>query len=450
MNSPYLRGERARRPLASTSLIAACLLAAMPFWASAQTTGENTGQSIGQNTDQTASVPPLRLLSLAEALTRAADADPTLNATQRRLAAADANIRQAGVRPNPSLGLEAENVLGSGPYNGLNAAELTLSYQQPLERKAKREARTGAAAAEKELVRAEGRARIWAAMNTAHSLWIEAVAAEAETGIAQERLRLAEQSRAEITRRVNAARDPLFAGSLAEADVASARIALDQAASRARQLKLELAALWGGGADFALDPLWLEQTSVSEPVPMDTPDIDILRARQRLSSAHVRVETTRRVQDATVSAGIRHFGEDGSVALMVGGSIPLNRFDGNQGNIDRARAEAGAAAADIEAAERIRERDIQAASLRMNALAEEARRIDAEVVPLARKAVAQVREGFARGGFTYRDVIGAQDTLIAARTRRIDVLKQFHIVQTQRDRLSGKWVALLPDKETAQ
>lgn len=420
----YMRGNRVKRQLVSTSLIAACLMVATPFWAKAQTAS----------------------LSLTEALTRTANADPTATATNRRLAAADANIRQAGVRPNPSVGLEAENFLGSNPYNGLNSAEFTLTYQQPLERKSKRQARVGAAAAEKDLVRAEGRARTWQAMNAAQSLWVEALAAEAEIAVAEERLKLAERSQAEISRRVNAARDPLFAGSLANTDVANARIALDQAKAKARQLKLQLAAFWGGGADFAMDTALLENTSAlgADPNIMETPDIEILRAQQRFSTAQIRVETTRRVQDPTFTAGIRNFREDGSVAFLVGGTIPLNRFDTNQGNIDRTRAEAEAASADIEVAERFRQRDITAATIRMSNAVEEVRRIDAEVIPQAEKAVAQVREGFARGGFTYRDVIGAQETLIAAKARRVEVLKGFQLDKAERDRLAGQWVPLIP------
>lgn len=434
MKSPNMRGNRAKRQLASAGLIAACLMVATPFWANAQTTAT------------TQSVP----LSLAEAMTRAGSADPTVNATNRRLAAADANIRQAGVRPNPTVGIDAENFLGSNPYNGLNSAEFTLTYQQEMERKSKRQARVGAAAAEKEVVRAEGRARIWDAMNTAQSLWIDAVAAEAEIGVAKERLRLAEQSHSEISRRVNAARDPLFAGSLSDTEVANAKIGVDQAEAKARQLKLQLAALWGGGADFTLDAASLENTSAlnAEPNLMETPDIEALRARQRASTAQIRVETTRRVQDPTFSAGIRYFREDGSAAFLVGGSIPLNRFNSNQGNIDRTRAEAEAASADIEVAERFRQRDIAAATIRMNNLAQEAKRIEAEVIPQAEKAVSQVREGFARGGFTYRDVIGAQQTLIEAKARRVEVLKSFQVEKAGRDRLAGQWVPLIPTDST--
>ena len=50
------------------------------------------------------------------------------------LEAAEARVRQARVRPNPELGLEAENAFGTGPFQGYDNAETTLSLSQDLER----------------------------------------------------------------------------------------------------------------------------------------------------------------------------------------------------------------------------------------------------------------------------------------------------------------------------
>ncbi len=391
-------------------------------------------------------------LPLSVALTRAAAADPATAATAQRLDAATANIRQAGARPNPSLGLEVENALGSGPYSGIDRAETTLSYQQQIERGGKRQARIGAASARRDLVRAEGRARAWAVMAEVHSLWIEATAAQAEVALSEERLKMATQAQAEIARRVGAARDPLFAGSLADADLANARIAHDQAVAKAQALRTQLAGYWGGQGDFDLDPLWLEDTAAADvpPVVMATPDIELLRARQRLAAAEIEVETSRRVQNPTVQAGVRHYKADDAFAFVVGGSVPLGRYDTNKGAIERSRAEAMAAATDIEAADRIRARDIAASTLRLKNLASEARRIQAEVIPQAERAVVQVREGFARGGFTYRDVLGAQEALMTAKTRRLEVLKSFQLERAGRERLSGQYAPLIPAVEGAQ
>lgn len=68
-------------------------------------------------------------LSLTEALAKAAGADPTLAGSDARLAAAQANLRQAGVRPNPTLGVELENFAGAGAYSLLDRTEATVSYQ---------------------------------------------------------------------------------------------------------------------------------------------------------------------------------------------------------------------------------------------------------------------------------------------------------------------------------
>src|SRR3546814_10661609 len=49
--------------------------------------------------------------------------------------------RQARTRPNPSIGILTENVAGSSPYRGIDRAETTLQYSQPLEIGGKRSAR---------------------------------------------------------------------------------------------------------------------------------------------------------------------------------------------------------------------------------------------------------------------------------------------------------------------
>ncbi|ESQ83033.1 hypothetical protein AEAC466_14315 [Asticcacaulis sp. AC466] len=388
-------------------------------------------------------------LPLSVAMTRAAEADLNREGTAQRLAAVKGSLLQAGVKPNPSLALEVENAVGSGPYSGIDRAETTLSYQQVLESGAKRQARIEVASIERDLVVAEGRIRSLNLMGEVEGVWIEAVAAEAEVRIAEERLKLATDTQGEITRRVKAARDPLFAGSLADADVARAQITLDQSRQIAASFKERLAAYWGGTTAFDLDPAWLEDLTASTALPtiMETPDIERLRARQRIATAQIKLETARGVQDPTLSAGVRHFKADGAVAFVIGGSLPIGRYDTNKGAIERSRADALAAATDIEASDRVRMRDIAAITPRLVSYAEEVKRLDAEVIPKSQRAVSQVREGFARGGFTYRDVIGAQDALISIKERRLSVLKTFHLERARREQLAGQWVPLIPVQE---
>ena len=72
-------------------------------------------------------------LSLAQALEEAATRSPAIVAAQADLAAAEARIRQAGVRSNPELSFEVENFAGTGKLRGLRSTEATLAVNQRLD-----------------------------------------------------------------------------------------------------------------------------------------------------------------------------------------------------------------------------------------------------------------------------------------------------------------------------
>lgn len=378
-------------------------------------------------------------LSLREALARASGTDPALVAINARARAAEASVRQADVRPNPTVGLMVENFPAFGGGDILGRTETTLSYEQRIERGGDRPARVSLARSQGTLVAATAQVRRLDRLEQVQRAWAEALAAEAEVAIARERLDLAEQFQTEVQRRVDMARDPLFAGARAEAELAQAQIDFDQAEIATRVAKISLAKFWEGAADFSLGETAFEDTSAARVAVngIAQADLDIFLAQRDIARAQVAVEQARRTQDATVSVGVRHFWEGQDLGLVVGGSIPLGRYDQNAGAIDRARAEGLAAEGDLSAARIERDREIARLQVQLSARASEARRIGEETLPQAERAVRLVREGFNRGGFTYNDVILAQTALLQARDRRVEVLKQFHIDRARLDRLTG-------------
>jgi len=389
--------------------------------------------------------PATPTLSLERALARAAAVDPALPGGEARVRAGDAAVRQADVRPNPILGLMVENLPTLGGGNIIDRTETTLSYEQRFERGGDRPARVTLARGEAAVVQAEDAIRRLDRLEQVQRAWTDALAAQAELEIARERLDLAERFQTEVQRRVNMARDPLFAGARAEAELAQAQIDFDQAGIQARLARATLGRFWIGAPDFSLDPVDFEDTSAAREVagPVSEIDLAVLSAQRDVSRARVRVEQARATPDATVSVGIRHFWEGQDIGLVVGGSIPLGRYDRNEGAIARARFEGVAAEADMAALRQEREREIARLQVLLASRALEARRIAEETLPQAERAVTLVRQGFARGGFTYNDVISAQTALLATRARRVAVLKQFHIDRARLDRLTGAHADLL-------
>src|SRR3546814_13579971 len=78
-------------------------------------------------------------------------------------------------------------------------------------------------------------------------------------------------------------------------------------------------------------------------------DADVREAAIARASAEVVLEQSRATQDYTVGGGLRFMRETNDVALVAGISIPLGRFDHNEGNIERAQAERRRLEAEAEA-----------------------------------------------------------------------------------------------------
>lgn len=378
-------------------------------------------------------------LSLNAAFARAAEADPSLPAAGARLDAADAMIRQSDTSPNPSLGLEVENFAGTGAVRGFDEAETTLSYQQPIELGGKRDARIGLAERERDAASARtliARLNLYEKVQLAYG---EVLAADAAIGLAKERLEVARALAKELGRRIASARDPEFAGERARAQVADAQLGLEQAQLAATAAKERLASYWGGSADFQVDAKAFDTTAIPA-VDAEAglgADIAVLEAERLAAAARVDVERSKSYQDPTLSLGVRHFGRNDDVAVVIGGSIPLSLFDDNSGNIDRAAAEQRAADLDLVTYRIGREREIARLRSQLGIFAAEVRQIDSEIIPASKRAVSLVRQGFARGAFGYLDVIEAQNALTDMRARRIAALKNFHADKAALERLLG-------------
>jgi outer membrane protein, heavy metal efflux system len=388
-------------------------------------------------------------LSLSDALSRVASGDPVVAANAARLQAAEAGITQADVRPRDVVGVDVEDFAGTGPYSPIERSQTTAWYERTWERGGKREARIGAARSELGVATERNRLRMLDLLAQVQTAWVEALAAEAAIPIAEQRLAEAQRVEAEVGRRVGRALDPLFAAERARTAVAQARIALDQARETARIARAALAAYWGGGADYSLQTASfgaLEQTTVQAE---SSPDLAALSVEQEAARARLRLVETGNVGDPTGRVGLRHFGQGNDVAIMVGGSIPLGSRGANRGNVARAQAEAQVAEAEIAVVRVQVEREISRLEAQRAAILTEVSRIDREVLPSAERAVVLVRDGFARGGtaFTFLEVSQAQQAVIDARSRRVELLRQFHLAGARLDRLTGRHAPLLASAE---
>ena len=388
-------------------------------------------------------------LTLAQALSRVASGDPSIAVGAAQRQAAQAAIRQADVRPRDVIGVDIEDFAGTGPYSPVDQSQTTAWYERTWERGGKREARVGAARSEMEVTQQRGQLRMLDLLAQVQAAWVEVLAAEAAIPVAEERLAVAQRLEREVARRVGRALDPLFAGERARTAVAQARIARDQAIENARINRASLAAWWGGGPDSRIDVGPFSQVASEASVDEDLVDLGLLDAERIAAQARVRLAEANGVTDPTLRAGVRHFGQGNDVALMVGGSLPLGGRKANRGNVERAEAERLAADAELAVTRVERKREVDRLVAQRGAIASEIGRIDREVLPSAERAVVLVRDGFNRGGtaFTFLEVAQAQQAVIDARARRIELLRRYHLDGVRLDRLSGRHASLIASAE---
>lgn len=376
-------------------------------------------------------------LTLEEAVARAVAAAPELIAGSAAVDSAQASVRQAGVRPNPTLGVEAENFAGTGNYSILERPEVTVTYSQPIERGGKREARLAYATRGVELAQAQARLARLQVGQQVQRAFIDTQIADQLVWIAEQRLTTEKALRAEALRRVRGYKDPLFVETAASARVTAAELALDEATTRALSSRNLLASYWGGlGAGLDVAKGIVKPQLRGE---LAAADAAVREAAIGRASAEVVVEQTRATQDYTVSGGLRYMHESNDVAAVAGVTIPLGRFDRNHGNIERAQAERRRLEAEAEVDRLARFRRLAALRSQADAAAQRADGLIQKVYPQAEKTLAQVREGYNRGGFRFSDIQAAADAILEIQQQWVEAMTTWRDAQSEIDRLTGRF-----------
>ena len=390
--------------------------------------------------------------TLEEAVRTAVANSPQGEATAARLDGLNAARSAADTNPAPTIDGTVENI----GTPGFSQWQIDGTYNQRLERGGKRAARVGLAQGDIAVAEAEALVRRLDLASEVQALYVEAQAAALSLELARSRVEIAETLANEVQRRVDEARDPLFAGTRARTQLAEARVDLGLA-EHAFEAALARLALLTGGDPRSIGVVtsgFLEAEEIAITNADLTPvDLAVFQARRERADANYRLQEANSRTDPTVFAGPRLFG-NGDVAVIAGFSLPLPNRALNRANIDRAAAEqrqveqpfAGIVdkvEADLAVERFQRRRQIALAAERVEEARHEAEAIQEQVVPGAEQTLREVRAGYNRGGFTFLDVSIAQTALHEARVRFVDALAEYHQAKVDYDRLTGRFIELV-------
>jgi cobalt-zinc-cadmium efflux system outer membrane protein len=391
----------------------------------------------------------------ADALAAFERSSPALAEARATEDAARADVRQAGLVPNPTLGLGASNFPlqtnpiwgnGAGVRNNLVAS---VELDQPFELGGKRAHRVavargalaGATLSRADAVRtarAELRLAFWAAVR------------------ARERRLLAEQVRARSTETVRIMRARFASQDISaleldkiELEAAQQENELADAVASERAAVADLLKLVGPGApaevevsgELASPAAPLDPARLADRAREKRPDLAAARRQVETSRAAVALAEAQAVPDITVGVGYTRskalMSGDNPQALGFTVSVPLPVFSRNQGEIQKAHVEQRRAEDVARALEANVAREVAAAHARYVAAAEKVSRYHGGALARAERALAVAEKTFRSGDRSLLEVLEAQRTFIAVRSDYLDTMYDLRAARLELEQAVG-------------
>ena len=377
-------------------------------------------------------------LTLDQAQELAAAHSPELSSAQHEVDATSGGVIQAGAWRNPELTTTVEDFRS-------RTRTTTATIGIPLELGGKRSARLSAAERAHDVAAAQ-------LANTKAEVRSQVVARYFGLVVAQERLRLANDSAklaakaADVVgRRVDAGKVSPVDATRAKVDAANAQLEVAEAQSELRAARQTLAALWGesqprfGDVDGDLSGVPAGPSSAELLRDLDNaPSLRATRLEIDSRKALVDVERSKAVPDVVLSLGAKRDNELGLTQAVVGISIPLPLFDRNQGAVYEASKRAEKAQDEYESARVQLLADLSQATAQLSTAQASLAVLRDTVLPAAQQAYDASTTGFEAGKFGFLDVIDAQRSLLQARSRYLNTLVAAYQASTTIARLLGR------------
>jgi cobalt-zinc-cadmium efflux system outer membrane protein len=378
-------------------------------------------------------------LTLREALAKAQLQAPALQGAHAAMRAADANVQLSSLRPNPTLSVEAENVLGSGRYAGFGGGEKTMSISIPLELGGKRQARMGVAQAERTATGIGTRsAQADLALHVTEA-FVSLAATERHAQIARTSHELAERAFHAARERVRAGKASPLEEQRADVLRINSEVRVGKAMRAVELGQATIVRLTGVSKPFTIASPWFEQVEFNEGPSAPGEGLAIVAAEAEVAAAAARIVAARsdRVPDVTLTAGMRRYGETSDKAAVLGLSIPLPLFNPGTAVVARSRAEYDRAIAARRAAGLEFEQAMEQASAEVADAVAAARAANGPALAAAEEAARIARLGYREGKFPQLELIEAERSLAETREASVNALTALHSARARLARLQG-------------
>ena len=395
--------------------------------------------------EETAAIPeivaPVGELTLRQALALTLMKNPELKAFSLETRAAQARELQAGLWPNPELGVEVEKAGGTGASKRFDEAETTIQLSQLIELGNKSQKRRKVASYAKELSRLDYQSKHLEVFGDAAKAFFAVLEAQDKVRLSNDLLKLSQESYNVVEKRVDAGKDSPLERTRASVTMAKIRIEHRKIQRDLDFTRKRLASFWGqDDPRFALAAGKLD--SIEKPGEIKkllgqlklNPEYTRWQAEIDKRKAALDLERAKAIGDVTIGAGMKRLNETNNNTVLFGLSIPLPVSDRNQGareeaiiNLVKANHEKKAAWIKLQNEFNLAYQELSDAYRLATALRD-------EVLPGATEMFDAATKAYQQGKVDYLNVLDAQRTLFQVKNEYIETLNVYHAAKTDIDR----------------
>ncbi len=373
------------------------------------------------------------ILKLQNAIIIGLQNNPRLKSKKLEISAFQAAALQAGLYPNPSVGVEFENFLGSGSFGSFRASENTFSITQDFvlggklsKDKKVQLLRSNLAAWELEKERLNLISAIRKSFNLVSSL-------QQQNDLNKKLLKISKDFLTNLQRRITAGKVSPAEASRASLISTALEIQIQNTEMRLASQKSRLSALLGK-PELIINTVEnisnlkynIPKLNELKKLILESPTLAQYKTEMERVKATIELEKAKVIPDLSVSLGIRRLSETSDNVFVLGASIPLPLFNDNRGNIQEAMIREDQTKYQYRGTLNQSEVQLNLLYNNIKAFGVMIDKLEKESIPKAKDAFKIIYKGSLLGRFTVLDVLDAQRSLFELESQYVSAVEEYN------------------------
>jgi len=365
--------------------------------------------------------------SLSNALVLTLLNNPELNSFSYDMRATDARILQAGIRPNPALDVETENI--DAPV----FMQTTFLLSQLIELGGKRKARIQFEQAERDKVYLDYEVKKRQLFIDTTLLFIEVLINQQKIVFLEKNLKILQAFYSVVDKRVKAGKASMIEEANFSVLLTTAFIDLKNAQNELKNTKNKLAAQWGetnndsftaqGDLEWTPPVIPLEEMGY---LLHNHPQIMRSEIESNVREARIAVERSKAYPDVNVRGGPRYLNEAHKWVWVIGVYIPLPIQDRNQGRIWEANENLGKLEQEREAIWVKLLTELNNSYSNLQTVSSELQLLKNVIIPAAQKAYDFSYKGYELARYNYLELLETERLYRTSKVRYLQALGEYH------------------------